>query len=82
MKVSDKKIENEILEMLLRRDTGKTICPSEVARKLYPENWREEMEHVRLIARKLVREGKIVITQAGQEVDPDSFKGAIRLRLK
>jgi len=82
MKVSDKKIENEILEMLLRRGEGKTICPSEVARKLYSDTWREEMEHVRQIARKLVKEEKIVITQAGQEVDPDSFKGAIRLRLK
>ena len=82
MKVSDKNIENEILEMLLRCDAGKTICPSEVARKLYPGDWRAEMEHVRQIARKLVKEGKIVITQAGQEVDPDSFKGAIRLRLK
>lgn len=75
-------IEDEILEMLLRRDEGKTICPSEVARKLYPENWREEMEHVRQIARKLVKEDKIAITQAGQVVDPDNFKGAIRLRLK
>lgn len=82
MKITDKKIEDEILEMLLRRDVGKTICPSEVARKLYPDNWREEMEQVRQIARKLVKEGKIAITQAGQEVDPDHFKGAIRLRLK
>jgi hypothetical protein len=82
MKVSDKNIEDEILEMLMRRGEGKTICPSEVARKLYPESWREEMEHVRQIARKLVKEEKIVITQAGQVIDLDSFKGAIRLRLK
>lgn len=82
MKLTDKNISDEILEMLLRRDAGKTICPSEVARKLYPDNWRDEMEHVRSIARDLVKSGKIVITQAGQEVDPDDFKGAIRLRLK
>ena len=78
----DKKIANLILEILLRRDPGKTICPSEVARSLYPENWREEMEHVREIARVLVSEGEIVITQKGIEVDPENFKGAIRLRLK
>jgi hypothetical protein len=82
MKASDESIEDEILEMLMRRGEGKTICPSEVARKLYPESWREELEHVRQIARKLVKEEKIVITQAGQVIDPDSFKGAIRLRLK
>ena len=82
MKLTDKNISDEILEMLLRRDPGKTICPSEVARKLFPENWRDEMEHVRAVAKELVKNGKIVITQAGQEVDPDDFKGAIRLRLK
>jgi hypothetical protein len=82
MNPTDKKIANLILEMLLRRDPGKTICPSEVARSLYPENWREEMEHVREVSRALVREGKIVITQKGQEVDAENFKGAIRLRLK
>jgi hypothetical protein len=40
------------------------------------------MEHVREVSRALVREGKIVITQKGIEVDPENFKGAIRLRLK
>ena len=82
MKHTDKKISDEILEMLMRRDAGKTICPSEVARALFPDNWRDEMENVRLVAKELVKSGKIVITQAGQEVDPDDFKGAIRLRLK
>ena len=82
MKLTDKNISDEILEMLLRRHPGKTICPSEVARKLFPENWWDEMEHVRAVAKELVKNGKIVITQAGQEVDPDDFKGAIRLRLK
>jgi hypothetical protein len=82
MSPTDKKIANLILEMLLRRDPGKTICPSEVARSLYPENWREEMEHIREVAKVLVSEGKIVITQKVIEVDPENFKGAIRLRLK
>ncbi len=82
MNPTDKKISDEILEMLLRRDAGKTICPSEVARALFPDGWREEMDHVRSVAKELVKSGKIVITQAGQEVDPDDFKGAIRLLLK
>jgi Protein of unknown function (DUF3253) len=82
MNPTDKKIAEEIISLLLRRDFGKTICPSEVARSLYPDNWRDEMEHVRTVARELVKSGKIVITQGGQIMDPDLVKGAIRLRLK
>lgn len=82
MNPTDKKIADEIIEELLKRDPGKTICPSEVARALYPDNWREKMEEVRVVARELVKEGKIVITQGGQIVDPEKLKGAIRLRLK
>lgn len=78
----DKKISDTIIEKLLQRDAGKTICPSEVARALFPDNWRDEMEHVRTVAKSLVKEGKIVITQEGEVVDPDNFKGAIRLKLK
>jgi hypothetical protein len=82
MEPEDKKIADKILEKLLLRDPGKTICPSEVARDLYPDHWRDEMEHVRTVARALVREGKIAITQGGQEVDENNYRGAIRLRLK
>lgn len=76
-----KKISDTILEMLLTRGEGKTICPSEVARKLFPDDWRSHMEAVRIEARKLVKEGKLVITQKGVVVDPETSKGAIRLRL-
>lgn len=82
MKATDKNIQDAIIEKLLKRDPGKTICPSEIARDLFPDNWRDEMENVRKAAKVLVKEGKLSITQAGQEVDPDHFKGAIRLRLK
>jgi hypothetical protein len=76
-----KKISDTILEMLLIRGQGKTICPSEVARKLFPADWRSHMETVRIEARKLVKDGKLVITQKGEVVDPETCKGAIRLRL-
>ena len=67
--------------MLLARGPAKTICPSEVARKLFPEDWRSQMEAVRVEAKKLVEEGKLLITQKGEVVDPETFKGAIRLKL-
>lgn len=79
---TESKIEEKIMELLLERGPSKTICPSEVARALFPEDWREHMEEVRSVARALVKKDLIAITQAGQEVDPDNFKGAIRLRLK
>ena len=70
-----------ILMLLSQRAPGKTICPSEVLPKELKKD-KLMMEQVRESARKLVTEGLIEITQAGEPVDPHSFKGAIRLRLK
>lgn len=57
------------------------ICPSEVARGLAGD-WRPLMEPVRQAARALVAEGLVEITQGGHPVDPENFKGPIRLRRK
>ena len=38
------------------------------------------MEPTRMAARRLVNEGKAVITQQGHEVDPSTAKGPIRIR--
>jgi hypothetical protein len=40
------------------------------------------MPATRSVAKRLVAEGKIEITQKGQVVDPEKFKGPIRFRLK
>ena len=40
------------------------------------------MEHVRRSARLLASENQIEITQSGKVVDPLSFRGPIRLKLK
>ncbi len=74
-------LKQHILTLLKQRDAGKTICPSEVVRDLYPYDWRKHMEAVRAAARELVQQGKLEITQKGQVVDPDQAKGPIRLRL-
>ena len=39
----DSAITNEILRLVGMRGTGKSICPSEVARTLEPSNWRPLM---------------------------------------
>ena len=77
----DKALEAKILELLADRGRGKTICPSEAARVLKPEEWQPLMERTRQAARRLVAQGKLEITQKGQVVDPSTAKGPIRLRI-
>ena len=75
--------EADILALLAARARGATICPSEIARarSSEPEAWRALMEPIREAARRLVAQGRVVITQHGHEVDPSTAKGPIRIRL-
>lgn len=73
-------LEEAILAMLDRRGAGKTICPSEVARELHPENWEQWMEPTRAAGRRLVERGEVIITQGGRVVDPSRARGAIRFK--
>ena len=82
----DLQLEQEILRLLAERGAGKTICPSEAARAAAPsearEAWEPLMEPARAAARRLVAQGRVVITQGGHVVDGSTAKGAIRLRLR
>lgn len=74
-------IQDQIITLLLVRGTDKTICPSEVARELYPEVWREKMGRVREVAGELAKENVIIITQKNIIVNIKT-KGPIRFKLK
>ncbi|WP_125256508.1 DUF3253 domain-containing protein [Brevundimonas fluminis] len=74
-------IEAEIFDQLAKRDPGKSICPSEVAKAIAPERWQREMGKVRAVATGLARQGRLVITKKGKPVNPEAFKGVIRLKL-
>jgi hypothetical protein len=82
----DRSLEAAILELLAERGRDKTICPSEAAKlvggKETRRDWEGLMEPARAAARRLVAEGRIVITQHGKVVDPSTAKGAIRLKLR
>ncbi len=78
----DESLEMAIMNLLSGREGGATICPSEAARKVRPDDWRPLMEPARMAARRLVDGGKVEITQRGHAVDPSSAKGPIRIRLK
>ena len=74
-------IEAAILALVTERGAGKTICPSEAARRLDPEHWRRLMTAVRNAASGLARRGEIEIRRKGKVIDPDHLRGVIRLAL-
>jgi len=69
-----------ILELLERREPGKTICPSDAARALAGKDFRPLMGTARAAAAELVADGEIEVTQRGEVVDIEQARGPIRLR--
>lgn len=74
-------IAKAILTLCLERGSGKTICPSEAARRLAVDDgdWRALMPKVRAVAATLQKDGRIAVTQKGAAVDIEAVRGAIRL---
>jgi hypothetical protein len=76
-------ITEEILRRTAERGAEKSICPSEVARALEPEEaaWRRLMGPVRAAAIRLAKEGRVEVLRKGKPVDPaEEIRGVIRLR--
>lgn len=78
----DARIAADIRALLASRAPDASICPSEVARRLYAEDaWRDAMAKVRRVAVALAADGVIRITQSDVVLDPDApVSGPIRLR--
>ncbi len=74
-------ISSAILDVATQRGTEKTTCPSEIARKLFPDNWREQMKNVVDVAIDLHNQGKIMITQKGMPIDVNRIIGPIRIKI-
>jgi hypothetical protein len=74
-------IKDAILNMAVERGPAKSLCPSEVARYLFPEDWESHMEEVRRVARQLHNRGDIEITQKGEVIKDLNVKGPIRIKL-
>ncbi|MEM7496364.1 MAG: DUF3253 domain-containing protein [Pseudomonadota bacterium] len=70
-----------ILELLAQRRSGATICPSEAARRLDAENWRDFMDEIRAAAAALAAVGRVVVMQKGRPVDIADARGPVRLGL-
>ena len=76
----DATLDEALARLLVDRGAGKTVCPSEVARAVGGEEWRDLMEPARAAARRAVARGDAEITQQGRVVDPSTAKGPIRIR--
>ena len=76
----EQRLERTILSLLDARARTSTICPSDAARAVDADGWRDLMEPARAAARRLVDRGEVVITQGGTVVDPATARGPIRIR--
>ncbi len=81
------RIAAEILRLVTERGPDKSICPSEVARALAPDDqdttWRPLMSPVRRVATAMAVAGRIDILRKGKPVDPNQeVRGVIRLRIR
>ncbi|WP_353248622.1 DUF3253 domain-containing protein [Salinisphaera sp. T31B1] len=79
-----RRIETAILAAVAERGSGKTVCPSEVARALAApkeasDAWRDLMPAVRAVAADLCADGRLTVTQRGEPVDARRVRGPIRL---
>lgn len=69
---------------------GGSVSPMDIARAFAaarakpsdpPDVWRRYLNAVKQQMVHLARAGRIEITRKGRPVDPDNFKGVVRLRL-
>jgi hypothetical protein len=81
--VVSERLRAAILDLARARGPAKTICPSDAARAVGGEQWRDLMDDARDVARELARAGDVEITQGGEVVDPDgAWRGPIRIRAR
>ncbi|WP_328302656.1 DUF3253 domain-containing protein [Actinomycetospora sp. NBC_00405] len=77
---TERALADAIVGLLDQRTDGATICPSEAARRVDPESWRDLMPDARAVAARLVDDGTVEMTQRGTVVDPATARGPVRLR--
>jgi hypothetical protein len=73
-------IAARILMVAEQRGSDKSTCPSEIARMLFPNDWREHMRTIMEVAIDLSIDGKILITQKGKAIDVGKIKGPVRIK--
>lgn len=74
------RLREEILALTEARGPGKSICPSDAARAIRPDDWNRFMNETRRVAIQMAEAGEIEILRKGKPVAPDAVRGVIRLR--
>ncbi|WP_232004969.1 DUF3253 domain-containing protein [Mycobacterium sp. ACS1612] len=81
--MTEQRLRAAIVDLARARGPAKTICPSDAARAVGGDDWRDLMEQARDAARALARSGEVEITQQGEVLDPDAdWRGPIRIRAR
>lgn len=75
-------IANTILATATQRGVEKSTCPSEIARILFPGDWRKHMKEIVEVAIDLHHQGRVSITQRGLPVEIGKVKGPIRIKIR
>ncbi|MDT5137115.1 MAG: hypothetical protein QOD58_1377 [Mycobacterium sp.] len=74
------RLKSSILALAKHRGPDSSICPSDAARAIGGEKWRELMADARELARELAKSGDVKITQRGNVLDPEgAWGGPIRI---
>ena len=76
----DAQLERALTGLLDRRSATSSVCPSEAARAVAPDGWRELMPAARAAAGRLVAAGAAEVTQHGEVVDVATARGPVRVR--
>lgn len=83
-------VAQTIIDVLTALEPGKSASPMDVSRAYAalrakptdpPDAWRRYLMAVKQQMVHLARSGHIEIVRKGQTVDPNDFKGVVRLRL-
>ena len=78
---SSDEIGETVLRLAAARGAASSICPSEVARALRPDDWRPLMGRVRKVAVDLARQNRLQVLRKGKPAELDALRGVIRLRI-
>jgi hypothetical protein len=75
------RLQSSMLALAEHRGAHSSTCPSDAARAVGGEHWRDLLADAREVARELARSGAVEITQRGDVLDPDGdWRGPIRVR--
>ncbi|WP_227494394.1 DUF3253 domain-containing protein [Ramlibacter pallidus] len=69
---TDDQVRDAIAVLLQERQPPATMCPSEAARMLAPENWKVLMPQVRAVAVAMANDGLLDIRQGGRTLARDA----------